>query len=179
MPAYSEKDSRVPILRQDELDLISHSAEQTRRLGVRLGTLIGPGDVVCLSGEMGAGKTAFAAGVGAGWGAPMPLNSPTYNLVHEHHRPAGGRLLHLDCYRLASDDEAETLALDEVFDGRAAVLIEWPEHILPALPVERLWVSLRPFDDTRRNLLFTPSGPRYEQLLDAFRGDTLGSKRSP
>ncbi len=167
----------MPILRPDQLDLISHSAEQTRRLGARLGSLLEAGDVICLSGDMGAGKTAFAAGIGAGWGAPTPLNSPTFNLVHEHRRPDGARLFHLDCYRLADDAEAETLALDDIFDGVATVLIEWPERILRALPAERLWVELRLFEELRRNLLFVPSGARYERLIEAFRGDALGTKR--
>ncbi|MBL8130734.1 MAG: tRNA (adenosine(37)-N6)-threonylcarbamoyltransferase complex ATPase subunit type 1 TsaE [Anaerolineae bacterium] len=168
----------MPILRQDELDLISHSAEQTRRLGVRLGTLLQPGDVICLSGEMGAGKTAFAVGVGAGWGADTVLNSPTFSLVHEHRRQRDqNRLLHIDCYRLSDEDEAETLGLDDLFDGTAAVLIEWPERIASLLPKERLWVDLRIFEATRRNLLFIPSGARYETLLESFRGDTVGVKR--
>ncbi|MCK6578496.1 MAG: tRNA (adenosine(37)-N6)-threonylcarbamoyltransferase complex ATPase subunit type 1 TsaE [Anaerolineae bacterium] len=168
----------MPILRQDELDLISHSAEQTRRLGVRLGTLLRPGDVICLSGEMGAGKTAFAAGVGAGWGADTVVNSPTFSLVHEHRRQQDqNRLLHIDCYRLNSEDEADTLGLDDLFDEKAAVLIEWPERIASLLPKERLWVDLRIFEAARRNLLFIPSGTRYEALLESFRGDTVGVKR--
>ncbi|MBK8021679.1 MAG: tRNA (adenosine(37)-N6)-threonylcarbamoyltransferase complex ATPase subunit type 1 TsaE [Chloroflexi bacterium] len=169
----------MPILRQDELDLISHSAEQTRRLGVRLGTLLRPGDVVCLSGEMGAGKTAFAAGIGAGWGANSVVNSPTYNLVHEYQRDTDDeRLIHLDCYRLADEHDAETLGLDAIFDGSALVMIEWPERIVPLLPTERLWIELRLFEATRRNLLFMPTGSRYEALLEAFRGDALGTKRT-
>lgn len=168
----------MPILRQDELDLISHSAEQTRRLGVRLGTLLRPGDVICLSGELGVGKTAFASGIGAGWGAKNVLNSPTYNLVHEHRRAADAmRLYHLDCYRLEGEIEAETLGLDDIFDGSAAVLIEWPERIKSLLPKNHLWIELKVFDATRRNLLFVPSGAHYEALIEAFRGDALGTKR--
>ncbi len=169
----------MPILRQDEVDIISHSAEQTRRLGVRLGAFLNPGDVVCLSGDMGAGKTAFASGVGAGWGSLTGLHSPTYNLVHEHYRAADStRLIHLDCYRLNDDHDAETLGLEDIFDGSAAVLIEWPERIQSHLPPERLWVELRVFEITRRNLLFVPKGKRYEQLLEAFRGATFGSPRA-
>lgn len=178
-PTLTEGCSTLPILRQDELDLISHSAEQTRRLGVRLGTLLQPGDIVCLSGELGAGKTALAAGIGAGWGALTILNSPTFNLVHEHHRDADdSRLYHLDCYRLGSEAEAETMGLDDIFDGQSTVIIEWPEHIASLLPKQRLWIELRIFETTRRNLLFVPYGSRYENLIEAFRGDALGVKRS-
>ncbi|MFN8452055.1 MAG: tRNA (adenosine(37)-N6)-threonylcarbamoyltransferase complex ATPase subunit type 1 TsaE [Anaerolineae bacterium] len=125
----------MPILREGELDLISHSAEQTRRLGARLGALLQPGDVVCLSGDLGAGKTAFAAGIGAGWGAKVPVTSPTFNLVHEHERDGDGQILyHLDCYRIHTAADALTIGLDDILSGNGPVVIEWPEHIEAALP---------------------------------------------
>jgi tRNA threonylcarbamoyladenosine biosynthesis protein TsaE len=165
----------VPILREGELDIISHSAEQTRRLGVRLGTLLQRGDVICLSGEMGAGKTAFAVGIGMGWGAIPPLTSPTYNLVHQHRRERDQQILyHLDCYRLRNEAEAETVDLDVIFSGRGPVLIEWPERISGALPKERLWIELRVIEPTRRNFIAEAVGRRYEMLLDEFRGVSFG-----
>jgi tRNA threonylcarbamoyladenosine biosynthesis protein TsaE len=161
----------VPILREGELDIISHSAEQTRRLGVRLGTLLKAGDVICLSGDLGAGKTALAAGIGAGWGSKLPLTSPTFNLVHVHSRERDSeRLYHLDCYRLKGVDDAATIDLDEVFSGGGAVVIEWPEHIVEALPAERLWVELLITEPTRRNFVFEATGERYEALLRQFSG---------
>src|SRR5258706_9835 len=91
----------VPILKEGQLDISSHSAEQTQRLGARLGSLLQVGDIICLSGDMGAGKTVFSAGIGRGWGAKTPLTSPTFNLVHDHTRDADSQhLYHLDCYRL-------------------------------------------------------------------------------
>ncbi len=165
----------MPILREGELDIISHSAEQTRRLGVRLGTLLQAGDVVCLSGDLGAGKTAFAAGVGAGWGAREPLTSPTFNLVHEHERERDSeRLFHLDCYRLTRPEDADSIGIDDVLNGQGAVVIEWPEHIESVLPRERLWIELRILEPTRRNFLFEAVGVRYETLLEEFRGATFG-----
>ncbi|MCZ2095140.1 MAG: tRNA (adenosine(37)-N6)-threonylcarbamoyltransferase complex ATPase subunit type 1 TsaE [Anaerolineae bacterium] len=129
----------MPILREGELDLISHSAEQTRRLGMRLGTLLQAGDVICLSGDLGAGKTAFASGIGAGWGATVSVTSPTFNLVHEHEREEDDQLLyHLDCYRIHSPGDAMTIGLDDILSGRGPVVIEWPEHIEAVLPLERL-----------------------------------------
>jgi tRNA threonylcarbamoyladenosine biosynthesis protein TsaE len=166
---------RVPILREGELDIISHSAEQTRRLGVRLGTLLEAGDVICLSGDLGAGKTAFAAGIGAGWGANMPLTSPTFNLVHEHTRERDGQFLyHLDCYRLSGIGDADTIGIEEILSGDGAVIIEWPEHIEAALPAERLWIELRVIEQTRRNFVFDATGERYEALLQRFRDASFG-----
>lgn len=171
-------ETRVPILRDGELDIFSHSADQTRRLGIRLGELLQPGDVICLSGDLGAGKTAFASGIGAGWGATIPLTSPTYNLVHEHERARdAARLYHLDCYRLNGDDDAASLGLDDIFSGGGVVVIEWSEHIEAALPPERLWIELRIVEATRRNVVIEATGARYRRLLEAFRGTTFGVKK--
>jgi tRNA threonylcarbamoyladenosine biosynthesis protein TsaE len=165
----------LPILRDGELDIISHSVEQTRRLGTRLGSLLRAGDIVCLSGDMGAGKTAFAAGVGKGWGAKTPLTSPTFNLIHEHVREKDSqRLFHLDCYRLETALDAENIGLDDVLNGRGPVILEWPEHIESILPKERLWVELRILEPTRRNFIFNAVGKRYEELVKQFRESTFG-----
>ncbi|MCS7071697.1 MAG: tRNA (adenosine(37)-N6)-threonylcarbamoyltransferase complex ATPase subunit type 1 TsaE, partial [Anaerolinea sp.] len=100
----------MPILKEGELDIISSSPEQTQRLGMRLGTLLRPGDLVCLSGDLGAGKTIFAAGIGLGWGAIPPLTSPTFNLVHIHtRRQDAQRLYHLDCYRLHGPEDIDSI----------------------------------------------------------------------
>ena len=90
---------------------ICETAERTASLGAALGRLLTPGDVLCLSGELGAGKTVFSRGIGAGWGATVPLTSPTYNLAHEHERQQDrARLYHLDFYRISCAREAETWA---------------------------------------------------------------------
>ncbi len=165
----------MPILREGELDIISHSVEQTQRLGSRLGALLEPGDVICLSGDMGAGKTMFAIGIGRGWGTKVPLTSPTYNLIHEHRRDKDNkRLYHLDCYRLESTDETEQIGLDDVLAGRGPVILEWPEHIEEVLPEKRLWIELRILEPTRRNFIFNATGERYEELLKAFQEAAFG-----
>lgn len=165
----------MPILKEGELDIISHSAEQTRRLGVRLGKVLLPGDVICLSGDLGAGKTVFSAGIGKGWGAKNRLTSPTFNLVHEHRRDADTqRLYHLDCYRLHGVNDADSIGLDDILDGSNTVILEWPEHIEDALPRERLWVELRITEPNRRNFVFEAAGARYEALVNRFRQSTFG-----
>jgi tRNA threonylcarbamoyladenosine biosynthesis protein TsaE len=165
----------VPILREGELDIISHSVDQTRRLGARLGTLLSAVDIICLSGDMGAGKTAFAAGIGKGWGAKHTLTSPTFNLVHEHTREKDNqRLFHLDCYRLESASAAESIGLEDVLSGRGPVIFEWPEHIEDILPKERLWIELKILEPTRRNFIFEATGKRYEELVQKFRTSAFG-----
>ena len=78
-------------------------------MGAALGRLLRAGDRICLSGNLGAGKTVFCRGLGDGWGATHPLTSPTYTLVHEHLRADGSKLYHIDLYRISGAEEAATL----------------------------------------------------------------------
>ncbi|MGQ9909747.1 MAG: tRNA (adenosine(37)-N6)-threonylcarbamoyltransferase complex ATPase subunit type 1 TsaE [Candidatus Flexifilum sp.] len=167
----------MPILKEGELDIISSSPEQTLRLGIRLGALLRPGDIVCLSGDLGAGKTVFARGIGQGWGAVPPLVSPTFTLVHVHTRQQDAqRLYHLDCYRLSGPEDLDSIGFEDILTGQGPVLIEWPERILAALPTDRLWVDISMIEPTRRNLVFEATGPHAEQILTAFRGAALGGR---
>ena len=164
----------VPILDERSLDFVSHSPEQTLRLGARLGERLAPGALVCLSGELGAGKTTFITGVGRGWGALDPVTSPTFVLVNEYRRADGLRLWHLDCYRLNSGADALALGFDDLLETAGVMVIEWPERILEVLPPERLRLSLRWVDDTKRGFRMEAHGPRYEDLLDEFRRAAFG-----
>lgn len=160
----------MPIIRESELDIVSYSAEQTRALGARLGRLLRKGDVVCLVGDMGAGKTVFTSGLGLGWGATTPITSPTFNLVHQHRREADRSVLyHLDCYRLRGAHDTDSIGLDDILDGDSVVVLEWAERIESALPKEHLWIEIRVREETRRNLLIEAVGARYQTLLEAFR----------
>jgi tRNA threonylcarbamoyladenosine biosynthesis protein TsaE len=165
----------VPILREGELDIISHSAEQTTRLGLRLGRLLKSGDVLCLSGDMGAGKTVFSAGIGRGWGTKSRLTSPTYNLVHQHRREADTLILyHLDCYRIKDSSEIDTIGFDDMLDSKGILVIEWAERIDDALPQDCLWIELKVTDERRRNFIIQATGKRHQALLDEFRNVTFG-----
>jgi tRNA threonylcarbamoyladenosine biosynthesis protein TsaE len=165
----------VPILKEGQLDIISHSADQTQRMGARLGALLGVGDIICLSGDMGAGKTVFAVGIGQGWGAKTPLTSPTFHLVHSHTREADNqRLYHLDCYRLEEPEDVDILGWDRIIKTRGPIVLEWPERIEDTLPKERLWIEVRVLEPTRRNVVFEGTGKRYEELIAKFRESTFG-----
>ncbi len=159
----------MPILDSQSLDFWSHSPEQTVRFGARLGELLRPGDVITLSGELGAGKTTFIGGLSRGWGSSDQVTSPTFVLVNEYRRPDGLRLWHLDCYRLTSGAEALALGLDDLLAGDGLVVVEWPEHIAGVLPAERLKLHLGWVDHSRRSLLVEAVGARYEALVDDFR----------
>ncbi len=156
--------------RQYQFEFISGSPRQTDSLGGWLGQLLRAGDVICLAGDLGVGKTRFSRGVGVGWGADCPLTSPTYNLVHEHRRAADDtRLFHIDCYRLSGPGAADSLALHDILDSPAAALLEWPQRIEKILPAARLWIDI--FDDggARRHFVFRACGKRYASLLERYR----------
>lgn len=165
----------MAILDEKTLDFISSSYEQTVRLGVRLGELLVPGDLILLQGELGSGKTALAQGIGRGWGTAHRITSPTYTLVNEYPRLHDGRILyHIDCYRLESEADAITAGLEDIIDVGQTLMIEWPERIEYLLPPSRLSVDLRYIDETRRGLRIRAEGERPEQLFKRFKQSAFG-----
>lgn len=165
----------MAILDRWTLDFVSNSEEQTVRLGVRLGELLRPYDVICLAGELGAGKTALARGIGRGWGSALRVTSPTYVLVNEYPRLPDGRILyHLDCYRLESEMDVTTAGLDDIFNSDGAVMIEWPERIEAFIPADRLWIALSDVSETRCKLHIKAVGDRSAVLLEQFRKSAFG-----
>ena len=166
----------MPVLDRDTLDLISHSPAQTRRFGARLGLLLRPGDVVCLQGDLGTGKTRLAQGIGRGMGVTEPITSPTYTLIAEYRPPSPGPVLyHVDLYRLdAPVDEALAVGLDEYLNGSGVTVVEWAERARDLLPDERLWIELRHLDDSKRGIMMKARGDRYRELLKQFRESAFG-----
>jgi tRNA threonylcarbamoyladenosine biosynthesis protein TsaE len=163
----------LPISNEHALDIVSHSAAQTQRLGARLGELARAGDLYCLQGELGSGKTCFTQGLGRGLAIPTAIHSPTFILANEHR---GGRLplYHLDVYRVRGADEAIGIGLDDYLSGDGVCVIEWAEKIRDALPSERLWISFRHLDQANRGIMIEASGARYEELLNQFRAKAFG-----
>ncbi|HEX7588551.1 MAG TPA: tRNA (adenosine(37)-N6)-threonylcarbamoyltransferase complex ATPase subunit type 1 TsaE [Anaerolineae bacterium] len=162
-----------PISNELVLDLVSHSPAQTQRLGARIGELACAGDLFCLEGELGSGKTCFVQGLGRGLGVPGAIHSPTFILANEHR---GGRLplFHLDVYRMHGSDEAVGIGLDDYVSGDGVCVIEWAEKIREALPVDRMWIAFRHLDGAKRNLLIEATGARYRTLLNEFRVNAFG-----
>jgi len=165
----------MAILDKWTIDFVSSSMEQTLRLGVRLGELLQPGDLLCLSGELGAGKTVIARGVGRGWGTAVRVTSPTFTLVNEYPRLTDGRILyHIDCYRLETMADAITTGLEDILAGDGALMIEWPERIEPLLPADRFTITMRYDSETRRGLRFQAKGEQSTRLFEAFKQSAFG-----
>ena len=134
----------------------THSEEETAAVASQMASRLAPGDVVLLSGNLGAGKTAFVRGLAAGLGIdPGEVSSPTFTIVHEYR---GGRmtLYHVDLYRLektATDD----LGLEEMGVGNGVVAIEWPDRLTHALPGAMV-VNIEIVDDTTRRIRMVDGG---------------------
>ncbi|MEM7335986.1 MAG: tRNA (adenosine(37)-N6)-threonylcarbamoyltransferase complex ATPase subunit type 1 TsaE [Chloroflexota bacterium] len=168
----------MPILNQQTIEFISHSVEQTERFGVRLGGLLQMGDVVCLSGELGAGKTALARGVALGWGSLYRVTSPTFTLINEYPREKDGRILyHMDSYRLESEDDVMTTGVEDILLDGETVMIEWPEQLKTFLPADRLWITFDPFEETKRRIRFEAHGKRPFSLMTQFQKNTFGKNK--
>jgi tRNA threonylcarbamoyladenosine biosynthesis protein TsaE len=147
--------------------ITTRSAEETRALGRSLAALLQPGDLLCLYGELGAGKTTLIQGLAQGLGVPEQVASPSFTLVHEHR----GRLLlyHVDLYRIASGDLTE-IGLDEVLSSEAVVAVEWAERLPRRLCEDALQIEIRMEEaaqDTRQVLLRS-RGPRGRRLLQGL-----------
>jgi len=164
----------MPILDPNTFEFISRSPDQTRRIGIRLGAYLQAGDVVCLCGDLGAGKTTFTQGIARGWGALERATSPTFVLVKYYNKADGAKFAHLDAYRLVDALEAEDLDLDLMMES-GPFIIEWPERIRSALPQTHLWVDLSWQDDQQRSMTFQPVGERYINIVNKLKNEMIKS----
>jgi tRNA threonylcarbamoyladenosine biosynthesis protein TsaE len=123
----------------------TRDSEDTRRLAAAMARVLGPGDVVLLIGDLGAGKTTFAQGLAVGLGVSEAVTSPTFTLLHAYRcDPAGAvrTLLHADLYRLVSRHEVDDLALDELVERDAALVVEWGDAAAELLGRDALRVVI-------------------------------------
>ena len=147
----------------NRIKLISHSPEQTQKLGVRIGELALPGDIFLLVGKLGTGKTCLTQGIVWGLGIKEYALSPSFVLVRELY----GRLplYHIDLYRLDHIEEIEELGLDEYLYGNGVCVVEWAEKGLTVLPTEHLLIQISYLSDTERSFQLKPSGQRYREIV--------------
>jgi tRNA threonylcarbamoyladenosine biosynthesis protein TsaE len=160
------------------VDVISHSLDQTRRIGQRLAALLRPGDLILLEGPFGAGKTTFTQGIARGLGIESGyITSPTFTLINEYAAPLP--LYHVDLYRLDDAAQALDLGLHEYIGGPGVTVIEWPERAAGLLPEERLTVYLSDIAETKRALRFQAEGARYAALLEEFKSHAFATGAVP
>ncbi|MFC1968992.1 tRNA (adenosine(37)-N6)-threonylcarbamoyltransferase complex ATPase subunit type 1 TsaE [Chloroflexota bacterium] len=145
------------------LEILSHSPEETQNLGLGIGQLTLPGDILLLVGQLGAGKTCLTQGIAWGMDIKEYTASPSFVLVRELY----GRLplYHMDLYRLDHLGEIADLGLDDYFYGDGVSVVEWAEKGLDLLPQEHLLIEISYLSDTGRRLEIKSNGQRYEELL--------------
>jgi len=118
-----------------------NKVEETWELARRLAAELKPGDVVCLEGDLGAGKTTFVQGLAAALGLPGRVTSPTFCLVQEHGPVDGRMLVHMDLYRLSSEDDVIAIGWEDYLSRGAVIAVEWPERAGSLIPADARHVA--------------------------------------
>jgi tRNA threonylcarbamoyladenosine biosynthesis protein TsaE len=145
------------------------SPAATAAFGRALGRRLAAGDVVCLAGDLGAGKTLLTQGIAAGLGVTDDVTSPTFTILQVYD---SGRLPlnHFDLYRLEDPAELEDVGFAEYAGGDGVAVIEWADRFAAAMPDERLWIEIRGgAGPDERLLALTPAGERYRRLCEELR----------
>ncbi len=164
----------MAVIEKGSFEVISRSPTQTRRIGMRLGEMLQPGDVIGLEGNLGAGKTTLVQGIASGWGSYDSVSSPTYVLINVYRRLDRKQLFHLDAFRLTSPEEAIDLDIDTMLN-QGPLLVEWADRIKEALPEDYLWINMRFINDEQRDFIVNARGDRHKNLLDQFREEIYGA----
>jgi tRNA threonylcarbamoyladenosine biosynthesis protein TsaE len=145
-----------------ELVFETQNIEQTEKLGKSLGKCLSKGDFVALTGDLGAGKTAFTKGVAKGLGIKDDVTSPTFTIINEYPGPVP--LAHMDVYRLKSLQELENIGFDDYLDGYVVVM-EWADKVKELLPEDVLWIDFKVLDNSHRQIRFVSSSPYYDDKI--------------
>jgi tRNA threonylcarbamoyladenosine biosynthesis protein TsaE len=144
------------------------SEKQTRALGERIARRLKPGDIICLFGDLGAGKTVFTKGVARGLGIdPREVNSPSFILMHPY-TTGNIPLYHFDFYRLKAGTQISDLGFEEFMYSDGVAVIEWPQRMDCFMPREYLEVKLQIVTQTSRRVGFRAHGKRYADLLTGY-----------
>ena len=150
------------------LTSVCPSPEDTRALGERLGSALGPGSVVACIGELGAGKTCFLQGLCRGLGVESDVTSPTFVLINQYR----GRVpvYHLDAYRTASLTELVDLGVEEILHGEGVTVIEWADKLLPLVPAHAITVTIAGLGDEPRRIVIDDPPGRHHTVMPESRG---------
>ena len=145
-----------------------NSVEQTTQLGINLGRLLNAGDIVCLTGDLGTGKTHITKGIARGLNIDDNITSPTFTIVNEYD---SGRLKlnHFDVYRVSDPDEVYAIGFDDYIFSDAVSVIEWANYIEEILPEDLLHIKIEKDlskGEDYRKITITPYGERYDYIKE-------------
>ncbi len=149
------------------MNFVTNTVDETIDIGIKLGKALRPGDLVCLDGDLGSGKTHLTKGIALGLGIRDHITSPTFNIVNEY----DGRLkfYHFDVYRVNDPDEIAAIGFDEYIFSDAASVIEWADYIRDLIPEEHIQIQITKESETRRNISIQWFGKRYDYLKEALK----------
>ena len=145
-----------------------NNVEQTTDLGIKLGELLNPGDIICLTGDLGTGKTHITKGIAKGLDIDDNITSPTFTIVNQYDT---GRLKlnHFDVYRVSDPDEVYAIGFDDYIFSDAVSVIEWANYIEEILPKDLLHINIeKDFSkgENYRKITLTPYGKRYDYIKE-------------
>lgn len=146
------------------MEILLKGLEKTKEFGIKLGSLLKSGDVVCLNGDLGSGKTTLTKAIGLGLGVDDYITSPTFALINEYK----GRMpvYHFDVYRLENVEELYDLGFDEYFYGRGVSIIEWADKIERFLPEERIVLDIKKgIGINERKIIIKIYGNRHKDII--------------
>lgn len=152
------------------MEFISRCVEDTITFGVKLGRILKKGDIICLNGDLGTGKTHFVKGIARGLDIKDTITSPTFSIVNEY----DGRLklYHFDVYRVNDPDEIEAIGFDEYIFSDAVSIIEWSKYIETIIPEEHIDINIEknlPDVLNSRKIVITYSGKRYDYIKELIK----------
>ena len=136
---------------------------KTKEIGYKLGKLLTPGSVICLIGDLGAGKTTMTQSLAKSLAVDDYITSPTFTIVNEYEGKMP--LYHFDVYRIGSSDEMYDIGYEDYINGEGVCIIEWANLIEDILPDEYLYIELR-YKDMSREMILNPIGKKYEKIVE-------------
>jgi tRNA threonylcarbamoyladenosine biosynthesis protein TsaE len=162
-------------------ETVCNSIDETHRLAAALAAHLAPGDVLCMVGQLGAGKTYFTKGLVAGLGGDgQAVTSPTFVLMQIYGAAEPGRepearlpVYHFDAYRLHSAQDMLDLGSDEILDGDGVSVIEWADRVTKAMPADRFEIHLTPCGETSRRIRIEGRGDRPAEVVSRLAGQGL------
>ncbi|WP_120168834.1 tRNA (adenosine(37)-N6)-threonylcarbamoyltransferase complex ATPase subunit type 1 TsaE [Thermohalobacter berrensis] len=147
------------------MKIVTNSPEETKEFGYKLGTLLKGGDILCLSGDLGAGKTTLTQAIAEGMGIEDYITSPTFTIINEYEGKLP--LYHFDVYRLEGPEAMDDLGYEEYFYSNGVCIIEWANLIEEILPEERINITIkRGNGENKREIIIDGVGKRHEEIID-------------
>ncbi|PAB59348.1 tRNA (adenosine(37)-N6)-threonylcarbamoyltransferase complex ATPase subunit type 1 TsaE [Anaeromicrobium sediminis] len=144
--------------------IISNSEDKTFNIGYKLGELLQVGDIVCLTGDLGAGKTTMTKAIAKGLNIDEYITSPTFTIVHEYE--GREKLYHFDVYRVGSVEEMEDIGYEEYFYSEGVCVIEWANLIEEIIPEKHLWINIKYGLNNERIMDMVPTSEHFKKIVE-------------